>query len=483
MTSNLNWPSPKYRKPLATIKKRVLNFATRKTLAALAFLMCLFLAQFTVAQEVPKTRILFIFDASNSMNGFWQSGQKITIAQRLLSQALDSLATIENLELAFRVYGHQKDYLHGQDCDDTELIVPFGRNNAYRIKSELKKIKPKGTTPIAATLEKAAGDFPTCADCRNIIILITDGIEECNGDPCAVSLALMKKGITLKPFVIGIGLDVEFRKTFECVGSYFDASDEANFRNVLNIVISQALNSTTAQVNLLDVNNDPTETNVNMTFYDQNTKRVLYNYVHTMNSKGHPDTLGLDPVHTYRIAAHTIPPREVENVEIKPGTHNIIGISTPQGDLSISMGGTGDYSGIETIIRQHGSGKTLHVQQVGTSERYIVGKYDLEILTLPRTLLPNVEIKQSHTTSIELPQPGVATFSKNGYGYGSVYLETGNGLQWVTNLGITKEREVLNLQPGNYVAVFRPKSARQSIFTVERKFRVISGASVAVKLN
>ena len=93
------------------------------------------------------------------------------------------------------------------------------------MKSALKSLKPKGTTPIASTLEKAGDDFLKCPtnDCRNIIILITDGIEECNGDPCAVSMALQKKGIILKPFVIGIGLDLEFRESFECMGSFYDA--------------------------------------------------------------------------------------------------------------------------------------------------------------------------------------------------------------------------------------------------------------------
>ena len=47
---------------------------------------------------------------------------------------------------------------------------------------------------------------------------------------------------------------VKFAKTFECVGNYYDAADEATFKNVINIVISQAMNTSTAQVNLLDKN-------------------------------------------------------------------------------------------------------------------------------------------------------------------------------------------------------------------------------------
>ena len=64
---------------------------------------------------------------------------------------------------------------------------------------------------------------------RNIIILITDGIEECEGDPCAVALALQKNGVTLKPFVIGMALDLETIEAFKCVGNFFEAKDQESF--------------------------------------------------------------------------------------------------------------------------------------------------------------------------------------------------------------------------------------------------------------
>ena len=452
----------------------------------LIFLTLVSVQSIKAQQEVPLTRILFIFDASNSMNGVWEAKPKIDVATRLLSQALDSLRNVPDLQIGLRVYGHEKNYLHGQDCDDTQLKVPLGFNKVGAIKSSLKSLKPKGTTPIAATLEKAGGDFPDCprGDCRNIIILITDGIEECNGDPCAVSMALQKRGIVLKPFVIGIGLDLEFRESFECMGSFYDATNEKSFTNALGIVISQALNNTTAQVNLLDFNGEPTETNINMTFYDQNTQQMVYNLVHTMNNRGNPDTLQLDPVHTYRVVAHTIPTREVDSVTITPGKHTIIGIPTPQGTLEFKMNGVNpEADKLKIIVRESDDMNTLHLQSFSDIEKYIIGKYDLEILTLPRTYIDDVEITQSHTTTIQIPQPGVATFSKNGHGYGSIYIVRKNELELVANLSRTKDRETLNLMPGEYVAVFRPMRAKESIFTVEQNFRVVSGSSVAVKLN
>ena len=237
------------------------------------FFFCLALqAQSQVEEERPPlTRILFVFDGSQSMYGRWETGAKIDVAQRLMGQMLDSLQGIQeegNFQLALRVYGHQKP-VPPQDCSDTRLEVPFSNGNIYKIKRVLKAIKPKGTTPIAGSLLKASDDFPPCEDCRNIVILITDGVEACDGDPCVVSKRLQQKGIILKPFVIGIGLDEDFKNSFECVGTYFDAADENTFKNVLGVVISQALDNTTAQINLLDSRGKPTETNVPVLLYDQ----------------------------------------------------------------------------------------------------------------------------------------------------------------------------------------------------------------------
>ena len=61
-------------------------------------------------KQEPVNRILFVFDASQSMLGRWQSGRKIDIAKQLLTNITDSLKDVTNLELALRVYGHQRSF-------------------------------------------------------------------------------------------------------------------------------------------------------------------------------------------------------------------------------------------------------------------------------------------------------------------------------------------------------------------------------------
>jgi len=406
---------------------------------------------------------------------------KITIARKLLSNLLDSLKDIPDLQFALRVYGHQKQY-PPQDCDDTKLEIPFAPGNTEKIKAKLKTLIPKGTTPIASSLELAAEDFTPCDNCRNIIVLITDGLEECGGDPCAVSKALQKKGIMLKPFIIGIGKD--FSTAFSCVGTYFDASSEQEFQQALNIVISQALNSTTAQVNLLDSYGNPTETNVNMTFYDNFSGLVKYNFIHTLNNKGLPDTLTLDPLSMYNIVVHTIPPVEIDSVTLTPGKHTIIAVDAPQGYLNLKVGGNNSNAAkdVKAIIRQKDKMETLNLQSFGETEKYIVGKYDLEVLCLPRLYINDVDIAQSSTTTVEIPQPGIAVIMMSANGYGSVYQEDDNKLKWIYNLTENTTQESLILQPGKYRVVFRTKYTTRSAYTVEKSFKVTSGTSVSVKL-
>ena len=428
----------------------------------------------------PTTRILFVFDASQSMLGRWQSDTKFNIAVKLFSGLLDSLRTQQNLELALRVYGHQKQY-PPQDCNDTRLEVPFSKDNITRIKHVLKTISPKGTTPIAFSLSQAAKDFPPCDHCRNIIILITDGLEECGGDPCAVSLELQKKGITLKPFIVGIGKN--FRDQFECVGTYFDASNEKEFREALKVIISRALNPTTAQVNLLDIYGKPTETNVNMTFYDNFSGLVKYNFIHSFNAKGLPDTLDIDPLLTYDIVIHTIPRVFIDSVKLTLGKHTTIGIDAPQGYLGFKAGGNNTIKYLPVIIRKSGDGTTLNIQQFDQVEKYLTGKYDVEILCLPRIMQKDVDIQQSQTTTVEIPIPGIAVIQKSTNGYGSIYLEDKNGLQWLYNMRDTpQQQETLYLQPGLYRVVFRSKYSNKASYTIEKSFRVEPGQTTNLKL-
>lgn len=433
--------------------------------------------------RASKTRILFLLDASGSMYARMDNDTRIATAKKLLSKILDSLQNAKGVELALRVYGHTSPP-NKKDCKDTRLEVPFRPGNIPDIKRRVNSISPKGTTLIAYSLQQAAYDFPKEPNTRNVIVLITDGIEECQGDPCAISEALQSQGVILKPFIIGLGSTADFQKAFECVGRYYDANTEASFNNVLNIVISQALNNTTAQVNLLDIYSRPTESNVNMSFYNMENNQLVFNYVHTINERGNPDTILLEPLYKYRMVVHTIPQVVKENIVVTAGKHNIIGVDAAQGELMVKIDGMTNYPDLKFIVRQSGRDKTLHVQDANTKEKYLVGKYDLEVQTLPRLTFKDVSIDQSSVTTIQLPQPGKLMISCPVQGfYSDVYQMIRGELVWVCKMPVDNQRQTFVMQPGDYKIIYRAKGATRTVNTFTREFKITSGQATNITLN
>jgi Ca-activated chloride channel family protein len=438
-------------------------------------------AQTVTVGKAPTSRILFIFDASNSMAGQWDGERKIDLARDILFEMLDTLEQKEKVELGLRVYGHQSP-VPPQDCSDTKLEVPFGPRNASKIRQTLNEIQPKGTTPIARSLEQAPEDFPSCGSCRNIIVLITDGIEACDGDPCQVSLDLQKKGIILRPFVIGIGSDPGFRETFDCIGEYYDTPTQEEYREALKEVITQALNTTSAQVNLLDSQLKPTETDVNITFSDRYTGIIHYYMIHTLNRLGNPDTLSLDPMVTYDIGVQTIPPITVDSVRLVAGRHNTISVNAPQGFMYVRTRRGNAYDRYQILVKRAGDQELINIQEMGTVEKYLVGSYDLLIPIFPVMKVDGLEISQSNTTTVEIPAPGYLTFNTGQPGAGTLYQMQTSGKQlWVMNLRENTRVQSYYLQPGTYRVVFRRDDHKSSSFTMVKDFVVKEGRPETIK--
>lgn len=430
----------------------------------------------------PKTRILFVLDGSGSMYAKMGSDNRITVAKRLLTRLIDSLQYQEDLELALRVYGHQSIKTE-RNCKDTRLEVPFSRSNHLEIKNKIRNLRPKGTTLIAYSLQEAAYDFPRSPDVRNIIILITDGIEECNGDPCAVSTALQKQGVVLRPFIIGLGLTAEFKSQFECVGRYFEAETENDFQEVMNVVISQAINNTSAQINLLDSFGKPTETDVNMTFTDAKTGKILYNYIHTLNYRGNPDTLYIDPSYTYNLKIHTTPPIVKKNVSFIAGQHNTVAVDAPQGYLKLQIDGVTNYKNLQALIVDSESGSIINVQDFNDKQKYLVDNYDIEILTLPRLSQKNVSVVQNKTTTLQVQQPGKLNIvTRNDYVI-SIYQQKRGETLLVKNLNLDSNQDITVLQPGTYQLIYRKAAVKETINTKIEKFTIKSGEMKHITLK
>jgi Ca-activated chloride channel homolog len=430
-----------------------------------------------------KTRILFILDASNSMNSKWTNNQtRIQAAKELLAQTVDGLAGTPNLEIALRVYGHQSPITNSyQDCNDTKLEVPFGGDNFTRIKNRIRSIEAKGTTPIARSLEAAASDFPD-TNTTNVIILITDGLEACDNDPCLIAKKLKEKGVKVTPFVIGLGMDLSYLDKFKCIGDYSEAETKDALKNVLTKVISKVLINTTVQININDINKNPKETDVTLFLYEAGTKNLKYTFTHTLNTVGNPDTLIIDPNISYDLVVNTTPRVEKKGIQIKKYVHNTIAVDAPQGFINVRFINAAKPYQIDSRVSEANSNKTINVQRMNVQDKYIVGPYQLEILTLPRTYV-TVDVKQSSVSYVDISAPGYFTYKFSNLFVGQIFLKKEDDtFEWVCNLDQNSKSGQWLLQPGNYVLVCRQKNIKSTMNTIEREFRITSNKTSVINL-
>ncbi|RTQ46781.1 VWA domain-containing protein [Hymenobacter gummosus] len=442
-------------------------------------------AQQGAPSSQPKTtRILFVLDASGSMNAPWEGQPRWNVAKALLAKMVDSLNAYPNLELALRAYGHQHPSTEN-NCEDSRLEVPFAGKNAGAIKQRLQELKPQGNTPITYALLQSAQDFPADRNARNVLILITDGLESCKGDPCATALALQRKRVFLKPFVIGIGAEREFGEQLKCLGQYYNAADVKTFRSILGDVIAQTLAKTTVAVNLTDETGRPVESNVNLTFINNVTEQPEYNYVHYRDAKGQPDVLDIDALQSYDLVINTVPPVRQPNLVIRPGKANVLTYKTPQGTLNLQNPPLtpNPYGTVQAVVRAQASPATVLARGFGTKQKLLAGNYEVEILTLPR-IIRRISVKQGQETTVTYDAPGTLNIISDLKGYGSIYrLNQDDSQTWVYDLPPGGSSKVnLPMQPGVYRLVYRTSNATGSRFTDTRTFTIRSGQTTSVSI-
>jgi len=141
-----------------------------------------------------------VVDASRSMWGRMDGAPKMAVAKEILRDV--SYWFPEDLDLALRAYGSTRPS-ESSDCVDSTLLVPFGDENREPIRRAIAGLRPLGQTPIAYALGQAAADFGSLSSDR-AVVLVTDGIESCGGDPAAAARDLREQGIMVH--LIGFGL-------------------------------------------------------------------------------------------------------------------------------------------------------------------------------------------------------------------------------------------------------------------------------------
>ena len=176
--------------------------------------------------------VLFIVDFSGSMNQKVGDRPKIDVAKDVFRNVVNDMPS--SAKLGLMLYGHRR----AKDCRDIELVSGLGQRPAPALAEQVAALPAKGETPIATALLQSLGAFANHKGEQNSVVLITDGREECEGDPCAAAEALASAGLDVKINVVGFRLNEEQRKSIECIsrvsgGRYYDAQNAGALRSAL----------------------------------------------------------------------------------------------------------------------------------------------------------------------------------------------------------------------------------------------------------
>jgi Ca-activated chloride channel family protein len=160
--------------------------------------------------EPASAKLLLLLDSSGSMKEPDASGAtKIAAAKTALTTVIDRLPA--QAQVGLRVYGAKPlDPSDPKACTDTDLVVPVGPADTGALKRAVDGYSPAGQTPIAYSLRKAAADVGTTGP--RTILLVSDGEESCDADPCAVAKAIHAAGVDLTVDVVGLHVGDEARR-------------------------------------------------------------------------------------------------------------------------------------------------------------------------------------------------------------------------------------------------------------------------------
>ena len=177
---------------------------------------------FPINAFAANPAVLFVFDGSGSMWGQVDGKTKIELAKEAMSGLVKDFPA--GTDLGLISYGHRKE----GDCSDIETLASLGSSKDSII-SAVQSINPKGKTPLTKSIQIAAEQLKN-RDAPTSIVVISDGKESCNADPCAAAKELAAAGVNLKIHVIGFDVKKDEAAQLQCIaknggGKYFAANN------------------------------------------------------------------------------------------------------------------------------------------------------------------------------------------------------------------------------------------------------------------
>jgi Ca-activated chloride channel homolog len=165
--------------------------------------------------------IEIILDSSGSMAKVAQGGKtQMELAKEAIKEFLANAPEEANVSL--RVYGHKgtgSDADKKNSCSSIEQVYKLKPYNQEEFNKALDQFQPSGWTPVAGALESSKASFEglDAEKNTNLIYLVSDGIETCDGDPVEVAKSFAGSNVAPIINVIGFNVDAEAQKQLQQV--------------------------------------------------------------------------------------------------------------------------------------------------------------------------------------------------------------------------------------------------------------------------
>lgn len=160
--------------------------------------------------HAQEDAVVFVIDGSNSMWGRVDGVEKIVVARDVLGDVLSGLPT--GMQTGLVAYGHRAE----DSCEDIETILPVGNYSKDDVEEVVNRITPRGKTPTTAALEHVAIELEDRPGTTHIV-LVSDGKETCDRDPCEFVRTLRQSNMSLTVHVVGFDVAGEERAQLQCV--------------------------------------------------------------------------------------------------------------------------------------------------------------------------------------------------------------------------------------------------------------------------
>lgn len=426
-------------------------------------------------------RVLFIVDASYSMDRKWNGQSLWDISHKMVEEFSFYLQKNYNVEQGLRVYGHRSP-LAANDCLDSHLEIPLGKNNATRIVKKLKSLSFKGATPLAYSLEKAADDLG-CNSHKNLIVLITDGYETCNQNPCEIVRKLLDYRISVKPIVIGLNVEQKDVESMNCIGDFYNVKNKEEFKRDLYASFEKVANQRTLSVFLKNKNKDTSETQVPFVLFDKKNN-AIGSYIHSLAANAKPDTFWIGNFDTVSMKVYTKPQLEFKNIALKKHIHNFVKVETPQGRLDVWFDTTiinnNNFNDrVEALIYQ--KEKIVYRSFLPFKVELLEGNYTIDILTSPINTIP-ISVKANKYSSHRIEFPASISISKTFPMIGDIYRYEGKNLQKIGTFQPSRNKEVFYVPKGQYKIIYRSQKAFTLYGTFEKTIKVSPREVISIVL-